>query len=331
MHILVTGGCGFIGSNFIHYWRKEHPLDRITNIDALTYAGNPQNLAAIPANDPTYRFIHASITDQQAVHEAFEGVDVVVHFAAETHVDRSILGSRVFLETNVLGTHTLLEEALKRKNQLWRFHHISTDEVFGSLPLEGNKRFTETTPYAPRSPYSASKAAADHLVMSYVHTHKLPITISNCSNNYGPYLFPEKFIPLAITNLMQDKPIPVYGKGLNVRDWLHVSDHCRAIDTILHRGAPGQSYAIGADEEHTNIEVAHRLLKAFNLSEETHLRYVEDRKGHDLRYAIDYSKLEHDLDWRPTISFDQGLTEMIAWYRENEAWWRPLLPKQLPS
>ncbi len=327
MHLLLTGGCGFIGSNFIRYWRTHHPHDQLTNLDALTYAGTLTNLADIPTNDSSYRFIHGDILDAKVVHEAFEGIDVVVHFAAESHVDRSIEKSRVFLETNVLGTHTLLEELRQRKGQIWRFHHISTDEVFGSLPLEGHAHFDETTAYAPRSPYSASKAASDHLCRAYIATHKLPITISNCSNNYGPYHFPEKFIPLAITNLLQGKPIPVYGTGENVRDWLHVDDHCRAIDAILRGGRAGETYAVGGDAEWSNINVARALLKTFNITEEQGLRFVEDRKGHDLRYAIDSRKLRQELDWQPTISFETGLLQTIDWYKTHEDWWKPLLTK----
>ncbi len=328
MHILVTGGSGFIGSNFIRYWRRTHPHDVITNLDALTYAGNPANLVDIAQDTAHYRFIHGSITDPKTVHAAFEGIDVVVHFAAESHVDRSILGSKAFFETNVEGTRILLEEVKARGAQIKRFHHISTDEVFGSLPLEGEERFTETTPYKPRSPYSASKAASDHLCDAYAETHGLPITRSNCSNNYGPYHFPEKFIPLAITNLMRGKKIPVYGQGVNIRDWLHVEDHCRAIDAILEKGVPGRSYGIGGDAELANIEVARLIAKAFGKGDEA-LEFVTDRKGHDLRYAIDHTRITTELGWTPSITFAQGLQDTINWFKANEAWWKPLLPKQL--
>lgn len=327
MHLLVTGGCGFIGSNFIRYWRTQHPHDHITNLDALTYAGNLENLKDIPANDPYYRFIKGNICDKDIVREAFEGVDTVVHFAAETHVDRSILGSRVFLETNILGTQTLLEEALRRDVQIKRFHTISTDEVFGSLSLNESERFSETTPYSPRSPYSASKAAEDHLTMAYHETHGLPVTLSNCSNNYGPYLFPEKFIPLAITNLIQGKKIPVYGQGLNIRDWLHVDDHCRAIEAILLRGIAGRCYNVGGDAEYRNVDIARMIAQAFGKSEEEAITYVEDRKGHDLRYAIDHTRITNELGWRPLVKFEEGLKQTIEWYKQNEAWWRPLLKK----
>lgn len=327
MHLLVTGGCGFIGSHFIRHWRSQHPHDTITNLDALTYAGNLANLSDIPKDDPRYRFIQGNIRDPEIVKRAFEGVDTVVHFAAETHVDRSILGSRAFLETNVLGTQTLLEEARHRGPQIRRFHTISTDEVFGSLPLEGEERFSETTPYHPRSPYSASKAAEDHLTLAYHETHGLPVTLSNCSNNYGPYLFPEKFIPLAITNLIQGKPVPVYGAGKNIRDWLHVTDHCRAIEAILLRGRVGETYNIGGDAEYYNIDIARMIVKAFGRDEASSIQFVEDRKGHDLRYAIDHTKITNELGWKPQIRFEDGLKDMIEWYQKNEAWWRPLMIK----
>ena len=327
MHLLVTGGCGFIGSHFIRYWRTQHPNDSITNLDALTYAGNLANLADIPTNDPCYQFIHGTICEADTVHRAFENIDFVVHFAAETHVDRSIQGSRVFLETNILGTHTLLEEARRRGSQIKRFHAISTDEVFGSLALDEPQRFTESTRYQPRSPYSASKAAEDHLCLAYHETHGVPITLSNCSNNYGPNLFPEKFIPLAITNLIQGKPIPVYGEGKNIRDWLHVTDHCRAIEAILLRGTIGESYNIGGDAEYQNIDIAKMIVRAFQKDEASSIQFVTDRKGHDLRYAIDHSKITRELGWEPSISFEKGLTEMIDWYTQNESWWRPLLTK----
>lgn len=327
MYLLVTGGCGFIGSHFIRHWRAQHPADTITNLDALTYAGNLANLSDIPANDPHYRFIEGNICDAETVKRAFDGVDTVVHFAAETHVDRSILGSRVFLETNVLGTQTLLEEARRRGTQIKRFHTISTDEVFGSLPLEGEERFRETTPYSPRSPYSASKAAEDHLTLAYYETHGLPVTLSNCSNNYGPYLFPEKFIPLAITNLIQGKQVPVYGEGKNIRDWLHVTDHCRAIEAILLHGKVGETYNIGGDAEYHNIDIARMIVKAFGKDEASGIQFVEDRKGHDLRYAIDHTKITRELGWTPRIRFEDGLADMIDWYKKNETWWRPLIEK----
>lgn len=327
MHLLVTGGAGFIGSNFIRFWRARHPEDTITNFDLLTYAGNLANLEDISANDPRYHFIQGDIRDAEAVRRAFEGVDTVVHFAAESHVDRSIQGSRAFLETNILGTHTLLEETLRRGDQIKRFHHVSTDEVFGSLPLEDAERFRETTPYAPRSPYAASKAASDQLCDAYIETHNLPITRSNCSNNYGPYHFPEKFIPLAITNLLQGKPITVYGQGTNVRDWLHVDDHCAAIEAILLRGQIGRSYNVGGDAEYKNLDVARMILADLQKTEIEGLVFVEDRKGHDLRYAIDHTRITTELGWRPNISFPEGLKKTIAWYRDRPDWWKPLLSK----
>lgn len=327
MHLLVTGGAGFIGSNFIRFWRTRHPEDTITNFDLLTYAGNLANLEDIPPSDSHYRFIQGDIRDAEAVHRACEGIDTIVHFAAESHVDRSIQGSRAFLETNILGTHTLLEETRQRGDQITRFHHVSTDEVFGSLPLESSQRFQETTPYAPRSPYSASKAASDQLCDAYIETYRLPITRSNCSNNYGPYHFPEKFIPLAITHLLQNQPIPVYGQGVNIRDWLHVDDHCAAIETILLHGRAGRSYNIGGDAEYRNIDVAKMILTEFGKSASDGLTFVEDRKGHDLRYAIDHTRITEELGWQPLITFPEGLKKTIDWYRDHRDWWEPLLPK----
>jgi dTDP-glucose 4,6-dehydratase len=327
MHLLVTGGCGFIGSQFIRQWRAEHPTDRITNLDALTYAGNPANLADIPENDPHYRFLHGTITDPAMIANAFDGVETVVHFAAESHVDRSIQNAHAFLETNIIGTWTLLEEARKRRGQITRFHHVSTDEVFGSLSTPEAPRFSETTPYQPRSPYSAAKASSDHFCLAAYETHRVPVTISNCSNNCGPYMFPEKFIPLAITNLLRGKPIPVYGSGANIRDWLHVEDHCRAIEAILLRGREGERYVIGGDAEWTNLAVARKILELFELDEKDYLRFVADRPGHDLRYAIDHRKITEELGWNPRISFADGLAQTIEWYKTHPSWWTPLLQK----
>lgn len=320
-HLLVTGGAGFIGANFVRYWAKHHPEDSIRVLDALTYAGNRHNL-----DDIDCEFIHGDICDAEIVHKAFEDIDIVVHFAAETHVDRSITGSLPFVQTNLIGTLTLLEETKKRGDQIERFHHISTDEVFGALELDTKTLFSETTPYDPRSPYSASKAGADHLVRSYYHTHHLPITISNCSNNYGPYHFPEKLIPLMILQAMQDKPLPVYGDGLNVRDWIHVEDHCRGIEAILEKGVIGETYCLGGNAERPNIDVVKLVLKYLEKPESL-ITYVEDRKGHDRRYAIDSSKAKRELDWEPNKTFEEGLKETVQWYLNHKDWWEPLLTK----
>jgi len=326
MRLLVTGGAGFIGSNFIRYWLNHHPDDSVVNLDALTYAGNLENLRDVE-NDPRYRFIHGNICDPEKVREAMEGVDIVVHFAAESHVDRSVIDSAAFLKTNVLGTQVLLEEVLRRGPQIKRFHHVSTDEVFGSLTLEDPRKFDEATPYAPRNPYSASKAASDHLCRSYFIAHRLPLTISNCSNNYGPYMFPEKLFPLCITNAMRDLPLPIYGDGKYVRDWIQVEDHCRGIEAVLERGRLGETYCLGGGNERANIDVARTILKILN-KPETLLKYVEDRKGHDRRYAIDDTKARRELGWAPQYSFEDGLAHMVAWYQRHEAWWRPLLDRR---
>ncbi len=318
MKLLITGGCGFIGSNFIHYTLKKHPDYSIINLDKLTYAGNPDNLKSLESNQ-NYTFIKGDICDKILANNLVAKVDAIMHFAAESHVDRSIESSDIFVKTNVIGTHTLLEAARINGNK--RFHHISTDEVFGSLEAEG--KFNELTPYDPRSPYSASKAASDHLVRAYFHTHQLPITISNCSNNYGPYQHPEKFIPLFITNLLENKNIPVYGDGLNIRDWLHVEDHCEAIDTIFHKGKIGETYCIGGECEKTNLEITKLILKEFN-KDSNWIEFVEDRKGHDMRYAIDASKIKQELGWTPKHTFEQGIKETIQWYKNNVEWWSKL-------
>lgn len=319
MKLLVTGGAGFIGSNFIHYWLAKYPEDSIVNLDILSYAGNLNNLADI-SQDPRYRFVQGDIADSALVDSLMPGIDAIVHFAAESHVDRSIINSADFVHTNVEGTRVLLDAA-KRYGGI-RFHHISTDEVFGALPLDGSK-FSESTPYDPRSPYSASKASSDHLVRAYFHTHKLPITISNCSNNYGPYQYPEKLIPLFITNLIDGKKVPVYGQGSNVRDWIHVDDHNRGVDLILHQGKIGETYCLGGNSERSNLEITKNILFLMAKGEEM-ITYVEDRLGHDLRYAIDFSKAKSELGWEPLIPFTEGLQATVAWYRDNEAWWRPL-------
>lgn len=316
MKLLVTGGAGFIGSNFIRYWLHTHPDDSVVNFDVLTYAGNLENLQEF-ADDPRYVFIKADICDRDAVFSAVKEVDVVVHFAAETHVDRSIMNPDIFITTNIIGTQTILD-AVKEYNK--RFHHVSTDEVFGALKTS-DPAFHEKTPYDPRSPYAASKAASDHMVRAYYHTYGIEMTISNCSNNYGPYMFPEKFIPLFISNLMEDKKVPVYGDGLYVRDWIHVDDHSRGIDFILNKGKVGDTYCLGGNSEKTNLEVVRLLLQYLN-KDESYIEYVKDRPGHDRRYAIDFMKAKHDLGWEPRISFEDGLKNMVDWYLSNQEWVR---------
>ncbi len=317
MKILVTGGAGFIRSNFIHYILDNYPNDKVVNLDALTYAGNLENLKDIEDNS-NYKFVHGDIMDGVLVNELMKDVDVVVHFAAESHVDRSIKDSAAFVRTNINGTLILLEAAKNNGNT--RFHHVSTDEVYGSLG-KNDPAFDENTNYDPRSPYSASKASSDHLVRSYFHTHGLPITISNCSNNYGPYQFPEKLIPLFVTNLMDNKKIPVYGTGENIRDWLHVKDHCIAIDNVVRDGKIGETYCIGGNVEKTNIEITNIILDAMN-KDQNMIEYVEDRKGHDKRYAINFDKIKRELDWSPSVTFEQGIADTIKWYQDNEQWWR---------
>jgi dTDP-glucose 4,6-dehydratase len=312
--MLVTGGCGFIGSNFIHYI-LEHEADlRVINFDALTYAGNLANLAGL-ANHPRYRFVHGDITDRPAVEAAVRGVHSIVHFAAESHVDRSIHDSGPFVRTNMLGTQVLLDAA--RAAGVQRFIQVSTDEVYGSLGPTG--LFREDTPLAPNSPYAASKAAADLLVRSYVHTFGLPALITRCSNNYGPYQFPEKLIPLFISNLLRDEPVPVYGDGQNIRDWIHVRDHCAGIHAVWQRGRAGEVYNLGGHSERTNLQLTHALLEALGKPASL-IRYVPDRPGHDRRYAIDCSKAERELGWRPTVAFEEGLRETVAWYRSHGEW-----------
>jgi dTDP-glucose 4,6-dehydratase len=312
--ILVTGGCGFIGSNFIHYLLATDPEVRVINFDCLTYAGNLANLADV-ANHPRYRFLKGDVTDRTAVQEAVQGVDSIIHFAAESHVDRSIHDSGPFVRTNVLGTQVLLDAA--RTAGVRRYVQISTDEVYGSLGPTG--AFTEETPLAPNSPYAASKAAADLLVRGYVHTFGLPALITRCSNNYGPYQFPEKLIPLFITNLLRDEPVPVYGDGLNVRDWIHVRDHCAGIYKVWREGRVGEVYNLGGRCERTNLELTHALLAATGKPASL-IKYVQDRPGHDRRYAIDCSKAERELGWRPTVPFEEGLRDTVAWYRANADW-----------
>lgn len=319
--LLVTGGAGFIGSNFILYWLEHHPQDEIINIDKLTYAGNLKNLESI-VNHPKYVFVHGDICDRNLVEEVMQEGDIVVHFAAESHVDRSIAGPEVFLQTNIFGTQILLEAALKKGVK--HFHHISTDEVYGALPLHSKEKFFEERPYRPSSPYSASKAAADHLVYAYYRTYGLPITITNCSNNFGPRQHPEKLIPLAITNLLEGKKVPIYGDGKYVRDWLYVEDHCRALDLVLQRGRIGETYCIGGmTEDMNNLEIVKKILSFLGKGEE-YIEFVKDRPGHDRRYAVDWSKAEKELGYRPLYDFDTSLQKTIRWYQENEDWWKPL-------
>ncbi len=313
--LLVTGGCGFIGSNFIHYVIEKDPEVAVINFDNLTYAGNLDNLTAL-AREPRYRFVRGDIADAAAVRAVLSaGVHSVINFAAESHVDRSIMDSGPFVRTNILGTQVLLDAARAAGAQ--RFLHVSTDEVYGSLGPTG--LFTEETPLAPNSPYAASKAAADLLVRSYVHTFGLPALITRCSNNYGPYQFPEKLIPLFISNLLRDEQVPVYGDGLNVRDWIHVRDHCAGIYQVWRRGRVGEIYNLGGRCEKTNLELTHALLQALGKPASL-IRYVKDRPGHDRRYAIDCSKSERELGWQPTIGFEEGLKQTVAWYRCNADW-----------
>ncbi|KKS03393.1 dTDP-glucose 4,6-dehydratase [Candidatus Curtissbacteria bacterium RIFCSPLOWO2_02_41_11] len=320
MKLLVTGGAGFIGSNFIHYWLKNHPKDQVINFDKLTYAGNLENLRDIETNH-NYSFVKGDIINAAQVSQVMAGVEIVVNFAAESHVDRSILDPAPFILTNVVGTQVLLDAACQAKVK--RFHHISTDEVFGALTLDSKDRFNEETPYCPNSPYAASKAASDHLVRAYHNTYQLPITITNCSNNFGPYQFPEKFISLSITNLLEGKKIPIYGDGLYVRDWLYVEDHCAAIDLVLQKGTVGETYCIGIDNDIENIEVAKKILKILG-KDESMIEYVKDRPGHDRRYAIDSSKIKKELGWQPKYDFNQALSMTVKWYQDNQNWWKKL-------
>jgi dTDP-glucose 4,6-dehydratase len=321
MKLLVTGGAGFIGSNFVHYWLKQHPQDRVVNLDKLTYAGHLSSLKDVKDKE-NYKFVKGNIADGKVVSKAMKGVDWVVHFAAESHVDRSITDPQVFVQTNVVGTQVLLEAA--REEGVKRFHQVSTDEVFGALPLKSKKKFSEQTRYNPNNPYAASKAAADHLARTYQRTFGLPVTITNCANNYGPYQDPEKFIPRMITNLIEGKPVMVYGDGKYVRDWLYVEDHCRAIERVLMKGKVGETYLIGGlTEEINNLEVATKLLRLFGKGK-SELKMVKDRPGHDRRYIIDWRKINRELGWRPKHDFDTWLGETVNWYRGNGWWWKPL-------
>jgi len=325
MKILVTGGAGFIGSNFIIYMMEKYPDYKIVNLDKLTYAGNLENLKSVKKN-PNYTFIHGDICDIKTVRSAMIGCDMVVHFAAESHVDRSINEPAVFIQTNVIGTEILLETALELG--IKRFHHVSTDEVFGTLSLDNTaEKFTETTPYSPRSPYSASKAGSDHLVRAFIETYNFPATISNCTNNYGPFQFPEKIIPLFITNAFENKPLPIYGKGKAIRDYLYVVDHCVAIDLIIHKGKIGETYCIGGDSEKNGVEIADTILNLLDKPQSLKT-FVEDRKGHDMRYAMDHSKITNELGWKPSVTFKEGIQKTIKWYKINKSWWQKIISKK---
>jgi dTDP-glucose 4,6-dehydratase len=328
-NILITGGAGFIGANFVRYWIGAHPDDRVVNLDALTYAGNLGNLGGIDTL-PSYRFEHGDINDRECLDRVFtgEGIDTVVHFAAESHVDRSILGPDAFIKTNVYGTFTLLEAAKAAWGDFsggQRFLHVSTDEVYGSLD-SGAPAFTETHPYEPNSPYSASKAASDHLVRAYHHTYGMPVLTTNCSNNYGPYQFPEKLIPLTILNALEGKSIPVYGDGKNIRDWLYVEDHCNGIETVLEGGRPGEVYNIGGINEWQNIDIVNLICDRLDELQpgaapyREQITYVTDRPGHDRRYAIDAGKMQRELGWSPRHDFTSGIEQTIRWYLDNRDW-----------
>ena len=322
MNILVTGGAGFIGGNFVHYMVNKYPKYKILVLDKLTYAGNMETLEPIIDKITFYK---ADISDRKSVYDIFEKEkpDVVVNFAAESHVDRSIENPEIFLKTNILGTQVLMDAC--RKFGIQRYHQVSTDEVYGDLPLDKpDLFFTEETPIHTSSPYSASKASADLLVQAYHRTYGLPVTISRCSNNYGPYHFPEKLIPLMIANALADKPLPVYGEGLNIRDWLYVEDHCKAIDMIIHSGRVGEVYNIGGHNEKTNIYIVKTILKILNKPESL-ITYVTDRKGHDLRYAIDPTKIHNELGWLPETKFDDGIQKTVKWYLDNKQWWERII------
>ncbi|GCA93964.1 dTDP-glucose 4,6-dehydratase [Microcystis aeruginosa] len=339
--IVITGGAGFIGSNFVHHWCENYPEDRVIVLDALTYAGNLNNLATLK-DRKNFRFLQGDICDRALVDELFAGenIDTVAHFAAESHVDRSILGPGAFVQTNVVGTFTLLESFRQHwlsnhQPDNYRFLHVSTDEVYGSLGVD-DPAFTETTPYAPNSPYSASKAGSDHLARAYFHTYGMPTIITNCSNNYGSYHFPEKLIPLMCINILLGKPLPVYGDGQNVRDWLYVRDHCQALDTVIHKGKAGETYNIGGNNEVKNIDLVRMLCKLMDelapdlpvKPAQNLITFVKDRAGHDRRYAIDASKIRTELGWQPQETVEGGLRKTIQWYLDHRDWWQPLLSKE---
>jgi dTDP-glucose 4,6-dehydratase len=328
--ILITGGAGFIGSNFVRFVLRQRPSWRVVNLDALTYAGNRANLADVEREE-RYTFVHGDIRDRPTVLHALAGCDAVVHFAAESHVDRSIVDSSPFISTNVQGTQVLLD-ACREVGDVARFIQIGTDEVYGELPLDRpDLKFTEQTPLRPNSPYSASKAASDLLALAYHHTFGLPVIVTRCSNNFGPYQYPEKVIPLFVTNLIDGLKVPLYGDGRNVRDWLHVVDHCQAVLAVLEKGRPGEVYNIGGDNERSNLELTRAILQQMD-REEGMIEPVEDRLGHDRRYAIDATKIKSELDWQPSRSaWPAALADTIAWYRANEAWWRPLTQRHAPA
>jgi len=339
--IVITGGAGFIGSNFVHHWCENYPEDRVIVLDALTYAGNLHNLATLK-DRKNFRFLQGDICDRALVDELFasENIDTVAHFAAESHVDRSILGPGAFVQTNVVGTFTLLESFRQHwlsnhQPDNYRFLHVSTDEVYGSLGVD-DPAFTETTPYAPNSPYSASKAGSDHLARAYFHTYGMPTIITNCSNNYGSYHFPEKLIPLMCINILLGKPLPVYGDGQNVRDWLYVRDHCQALDTVIHKGKAGETYNIGGNNEVKNIDLVRMLCDLMDelapdlpvKPAQNLITFVRDRPGHDRRYAIDATKIRTELGWQPQETVEGGLRKTIQWYLDHRDWWQPLLSKE---
>lgn len=340
-HILITGGAGFIGSNFVHHWCQQYPAHRVVVLDALTYAGNRQNLASLEGKT-NLRFVQGNICDRALVDMILqeEEIDTVAHFAAESHVDRSILTPDAFVQTNVIGTFTLLEAFRqywhsRQQPGHYRFLHVSTDEVYGSLG-PNDPAFSETTPYAPNSPYSASKAGSDHLARAYFHTYGMPTIITNCSNNYGPYHFPEKLIPLMCINILLGKPLPIYGDGQNIRDWLYVGDHCSALDVVIHRGTPGETYNVGGNNEVKNIDLVHQLCAlmdemAPNLpvnSASDLITFVKDRAGHDRRYAINATKLKTELGWVPQETVETGLRKTVQWYLDHQDWWQPLLSQE---
>lgn len=339
--IVVTGGAGFIGSNFVRHWCQKYPQDRVIVLDALTYAGNRANIADLEAT-ANLRFIQGNICDRALVDEILisENINTIAHFAAESHVDRSILEPGAFIQTNVVGTFTLLEAFRQRwqrqdKSNDYRFLHVSTDEVYGSLEFD-DPAFTETTPYTPNSPYSASKAGSDHLARAYYHTYGMPTMITNCSNNYGAYHFPEKLIPLMCINILLGKSLPVYGDGKNIRDWLYVEDHCRALDTVIHQGEPGQTYNIGGNNEVKNIDLVHLICQLMDelatdlpvKPSQKLITFVKDRPGHDRRYAIDASKIKQELGWTPQVTIEEGLRKTVQWYLDNQNWWQPLLSSE---
>ncbi len=322
MKLLITGGAGFIGSNFINYWLTKYTNDKVINLDSMSYAANPLTVKRHQKNfGNKYRFVEGDICDKNLVESLVKEVDIIVHFAAESHVDRSITNPEDFIQTNIIGTHTLLEAV--KKNNLKRFHYISTDEVFGSLPLNSGKRFTENSNYDPRSPYAASKASAEHFVFTYYHTFGLPITVTNCSNNYGPFCFPEKVIPLCIIRALKNKPIPIYGKGIAIRDYLHVEDHCSAIETVLLKAKPGSRYCVGGNSPKNTVEVVEQILTILKKPHSL-IHFTPDRLGHDMQYLTDHSKITRELGWESKFTFEEGIKDTIKWYQENKDWWEPI-------